>query len=90
MNQLTLEMIESESLIKVKQKAQAAKPGIAGTGNVGRPTATLESPTPVLEHESEAHEETLTADREHESEMGRDPEADRLHASDAGSRSDFR
>jgi len=50
----------------------------------------LGTSTPINEHESEVLEETLTADREHESETGRDPEADRLQASDESSRHDWR
>jgi len=88
MNQLTLEMIESESIIKIKRKTRTEKAGAAGhtrfsSGPLGRAT-------PVTEHDSEVQEETLTADRLHEDEIGRDTEPDRLQVSDASAKQEWR
>ena len=74
MNQLTLEVIESESLVQAKNRARAAKPATAAAGVPGR-LGTLGSTTPMSEHESEIRDETmtmtLTVDHDQEYEVDR-------------------
>ena len=67
MNQLTLEVIESESLVQAKNRARAAKPATAAAGVASR-HGTLGSTIPMSEHESEIRDETLTLTVEHDQE----------------------
>ena len=88
-NQLTLEVIESESLVQAKNRARAAKPATAAAG-IPRLGGTLGSTIPLTEHESEIRDETLTVEHEHEYELDRDADADQLQASEGSVKHDWR
>lgn len=88
MNQLTLEVIESESLVQAKNRARAAKPATAA--GVPRLGATLGSTIPLTEHESEIGDLTLTVDHDDDHELDRDADADQLQASEGSVKHDWR